>query len=81
MSIRKNTTNRSVDLHGLTLIEAKEVLDKFMNGLPQFPMEVTVIHGFHYGIRLKTFVSQYKHPRISKKIKTMNRGETIFVCH
>lgn len=80
MSIKRKTTNRSVDLHGLTLIEAKEVLDHFMNELPQFPMEVTVIHGFHYGIRLKTFVSQYKHPRIFRKLKTMNRGETIFVC-
>lgn len=80
MSINGRTINRSVDLHGLTLIEAKEVLDHFMNSLPNFPMEVNVIHGFHAGIRLKTFVSQYKHPRIKKKLKTMNKGETIFVC-
>lgn len=73
--------DRSVDLHGLTLIEAKEVLDQFMNSLPNFPMEVAVIHGFHYGIRLKTFVSQYKHPRIKRKLKTMNQGETIFMCY
>jgi DNA-nicking Smr family endonuclease len=72
--------NKVIDLHELTVFEAKEELDKFMDRLPMGYMEVVVVHGFHGGTRLKTFVSKYQHPRIKRKLKTLNKGETIFVC-
>ncbi len=70
----------TIDLHELTVIEAKEELDRFMDRLPMGQLEVIVIHGFHQGTRLKNFVSKYHHPRIKRKLKTMNKGQTIFVC-
>lgn len=72
--------NDVIDLHEFTVVEAKEELDRFMDRLPMGSREVVVIHGFHHGTRLKTFVSKYKHPRIKMKLKTLNKGETIFVC-
>jgi len=70
----------TIDLHQLTVVEAKEELDRFMDRLPMGTLEVVVIHGFHHGQRLKMFVSKYDHPKINRKYKTMNRGETIFAC-
>ncbi len=72
--------NDVIDLHELTVVEAKEELDRFLDRLPMGPYEVVIIHGFRHGTRLKMFVSKYKHPRIKRKLKTLNQGETIFVC-
>jgi DNA-nicking Smr family endonuclease len=69
----------TVDLHGLTVYEAKLVLDRFLDRLPKGVIEVSVIHGYQSGVRLRTFVSQYEHHKVTGKIKTVNPGETIFV--
>lgn len=73
--------NRVIDLHNLTLREAKVQLDAFMSNLPNNVFEVVVIHGYREGTVLKNFVSKYKHPKIKQKIKTLNKGETIFLCN
>ncbi|NLA78844.1 MAG: Smr/MutS family protein [Erysipelothrix sp.] len=72
---------RIVDLHELTLAEAKIKLNDFMNTLASNVSEVVVIHGFHQGTILKTFVSKYQHPKIKQKLKTLNKGETIFLIN
>ncbi len=72
---------QTVDLHELTLYEAKVRLDDFMDSLNYGVSEVVVIHGYHKGTTLKTFVSRYNHPRIKKKLKTMNKGQTIFLIN
>lgn len=69
----------TVDLHGLTVYEAKMVLDRFLDRLPRDVNEVSVIHGYQSGVRLRTFVNKYEHHKVISKIKTMNPGETIFV--
>lgn len=69
----------TIDLHQLTVIEAKDELDKTMDRLPKATLELVVIHGFRHGQRLKSFVNRYQHPRISRKMKTLNPGQTIFI--
>jgi DNA-nicking Smr family endonuclease len=69
----------TVDLHGLTVYEAKMVLDRFLDRLPKETTEVAVIHGYQSGVRLRTFVSKYEHHKVIGKIKTINPGETVFV--
>ncbi len=69
----------TVDLHGLTVYEAKMVLDRYLNRLPKGVTEVAVIHGYQSGVRLRTFVNTYEHHKVTGKIKTMNPGETIFI--
>jgi len=81
MSIKGQNMSRSLDLHNLTLAQAKVELDVFMDTLPKNIFEVVIIHGYREGTVLKTFVSKYNHPRIKQKIKTLNKGETIFVCN
>ncbi len=81
MSTKGLNMNRIIDLHHLTLSEAKVQLDAYMNNLPNGIFDVVVIHGYREGTVLKTFVSKYKHPRIKQKIKTLNKGETIFLCN
>lgn len=70
---------KTIDLHQLTVIEAKDELDRFMDRLTKDTRQVVVIHGFRHGQRLKSFVNKYEHPKIKEKIKTLNQGETIFV--
>jgi DNA-nicking Smr family endonuclease len=69
----------TVDLHGLTVYEAKMVLDRFMERLPKGVLEVAVIHGYQSGVRLRTFVNKYEHHKVIGKLKTINPGETLFV--
>lgn len=71
---------RVIDLHHMTLSEAQQELKVFMDTLDKSVLEVVVIHGFHKGTTLKNFVLKFKHPKIKRKIKTMNKGETIFLC-
>ncbi len=81
MNTKGQNMNKVIDLHHLTLNEAKVQLDAYMNNLPNGILEVVVIHGYREGTVLKSFVSKYKHPKIKQKIKTLNKGETIFLCN
>lgn len=69
-----------IDLHGLTVEEAKRLLEreiKFL--LPQY-REICVIHGYRQGCRLQEFVRKtLKAPRLTRKIMTLNPGETILI--
>lgn len=88
---RKNDYNENVekagndmidrlDIHGFTKAEAKLALDRFLKQVPSSIHEVVIIHGYHGGTRLKTFVRKgYQHPRLLRTMVNMNPGETIFV--
>lgn len=69
-----------LDVHGMRVAEAKNVLDHYLDRLPESVNEVTIIHGYHGGTALQHFVrKQYKHARISRSMMSMNPGETILV--
>lgn len=71
---------RSIDIHGFAVYEVKEYLDKMLKDLPKATREVTIIHGYHRGSSLQTYVRKtYHHQRIERKLVSMNAGETIFI--
>lgn len=70
----------TIDIHGMTLPEAKRHLERTLVSLPEQVGQVTVIHGYQAGQQLQNMVRKtLKCKRISRKLLTMNQGETILV--
>lgn len=66
-----------IDLHGLSVDDAKYRLEHFLSSLPKGVTEVRVIHGCNRGTALRDMVRlRLKHPRIASKLLTLNPGET-----
>lgn len=71
--------NKSIDIHGLTTIEAKKHLEQIISTAPA-RSETTVIHGYHGGQTLQNLVrKQLKHRRIKQKVLGLNSGETLLI--
>lgn len=68
-----------IDLHGHTVESARKHLTTQIKRLSSDVREVTVIHGYHNGTTLQSFVRSYKNSRIERKILGLNNGETIFI--
>lgn len=68
-----------IDLHGHTVESARKTLTAELKRLPADVRELTVIHGYHGGTALQSFVRTYKNSRIERKILGLNSGETIFI--
>lgn len=69
-----------LDLHGLTELEAKKVIERFIASQPNDVKEIRVIHGYHSGDSLKNLVRdrhKIRSNRIKRRKLTMNQGETI----
>lgn len=71
--------NKTVDIHGMTTLEAKKRLEQAISSAPP-DCEITVIHGFHGEQTLQNMVRKgLKHKRIKQRILSMNFGETVLV--
>jgi hypothetical protein len=71
---------REVDLHNMSVIEARRYLKMYLNNLPKEVDEIDVIHGFHNGTNLQTFVRKdFGNKRIDRKILGLNNGVTTFM--
>lgn len=71
--------SEEIDIHGLTVEDARAELDYFLDNLSEDVGEITVIHGYKGGTALKNMVrNNYSHPRIRKKYVSMNQGITVF---
>ena len=69
----------SIDIHGMIEPEAIVYLNNALDGLEDRVEYVTIVHGYRSGTVLQTMVRQrYRHPRIKRKIRTYNPGETVF---
>lgn len=67
-----------LDIHGYRVQEAKVMLDRFIDRVPHTLHEVVIVHGYHGGTSLRTFVRKnYHHPRVIDKMVSLNPGETI----
>ncbi len=78
LQIRRMGYRMEVDIHGMTVAEAKKALEQFLSTVPAGVMEVTVIHGCHMGNSLQKMVrTQLSHKRIARKILSMNNGITV----
>lgn len=69
-----------IDIHGMRVLEANAMIDHYLATLPKGIHEVSVVHGYRGGTALQTFIrKQYHHPRVLRKMMSMNPGETILV--
>lgn len=67
----------TVDLHGLYQEDAKRLLLSWLGHAPAGVVELRVIHGCNRGTVLRDMVQkELKHPRIQRKLLTLNPGET-----
>lgn len=70
----------TVDLHGMTVTEARSELMRVLKGCPKHIREIDVIHGYTQGQALQNLVRrEFSHPKIERKILTMNNGSTTFI--
>jgi len=68
----------TVDLHGMTVSEARATLLRELKSCPKTVSEIDVIHGFKGGQELLKMVRSFSHPRIERKILGLNNGSTTF---
>lgn len=72
-------TEKTVDLHGMQVREAKRYIERYLMALPSSVMQVRVIHGGNGQNPLALMVRKIKSPRLSRRILTMNPGETLLL--
>jgi len=66
-----------IDLHGLSVKEANERLNGFINRLPINTNRLIIIHGYNNGTAIKNMLRNYKHKRIDFILSNLyNEGRT-----
>lgn len=80
MTVKKFGHNLEVDIHGMTVAEAKRELTSLLTKCDKATHEIDVIHGCHGGTALLNFVrKEFSHPRLVKRILSLNNGMTTLV--
>lgn len=80
MRFRKEGSVMSVDLHGVYLEDAKDLLLNWLDHAQPGITELRVIHGSNRGTVLRDMVrEELSHPKIKAKLPTLNPGETRLV--
>ena len=70
---------REIDLHGMTLNEAKKTLERFIATSPPNTTRIRVVHGHRHGDAIATMVRDpnvLRSTRIVQRKRTKNQGET-----
>lgn len=71
---------KTVDIHGMTVEQGKKYLEQQLNSISKDYGNLCVIHGYHAGNKLQQMVRKgLSHKRISRRMLSMNNGETILV--
>ena len=77
MRFRREGPVMSVDLHGVYLEDARELLLNWLDHAQPGVTELRVIHGSNRGTVLRAMVrEELSHPKIKAKLPTLNPGET-----
>lgn len=74
--------NLTIDIHGLTVREARAEVERFIARAPKDCESVTVIHGYHGGTELKDLIQSrngIRSKRIERKRYSLNQGETVYI--
>ena len=80
MTVNKFGYNLEADIHGMTVMEAKKALTDLLTKCDKATKEIDVIHGCHGGTALLNLVrKEFKHPRLVKRILSLNNGVTTLV--
>lgn len=70
----------TVDLHGLSVAEARAKLKQVLEHCPKTVTEVEVIHGYHNGQALQKLVRKdFKHARIASRSFGLQNGITNYI--
>lgn len=70
----------TVDLHGLTVAEARAKLRQVLQHCPASVTEIEVIHGFHSGQALQKLVRKdFQHARIASRSFGLQGGITNYI--
>ena len=69
----------TIDLHGMTVSEARKRIQQLLKTCPKDTVQIEVIHGCNSGQALQKFVRrELKHPRILRK-SGLNGGSTTLI--
>ena len=69
----------TIDLHEMTVLEARLALNHLLDSLSFRYDEVLVVHGYHGHILMDYIRDEYDHKRIKKKKYTLNPGDTLLM--
>ena len=70
----------TVDLHNMNMGQAHTYLKARVEKAPANIREIVVVHGYNSGTALQKMVRKdFKHPRVKRKILSMNQGVTSFL--
>ena len=76
MSTPQNTLR--IDLHGMYVEDAMELLRERVARAPRGPEKIVVIHGYNRGSALKETVRRFRSPRVVEVAPSfLNEGETV----
>ncbi len=71
---------KEIDLHNMSIIEARKYLKTVINSLDANTKELRVIHGYKSGSDLQKMVrKEFKHKRVMRKILELNQGVTTLI--
>ncbi len=77
MRFKREGAVMTVDLHGMYEEDAKNLLLNWLDHAPAGVPELRVIHGSNRGTVLRDMVrNDLKHPKIQRKLPSLNPGET-----
>lgn len=77
MRFKREGTVISVDLHGVYLSDAENILLNWLDHAQPGITELRVIHGSNRGTVIRDYVrNELSHPKIKAKLPTLNPGET-----
>ncbi len=70
----------TIDLHGLSVAEARAKLRQVLQSCPASVTEIEVIHGFHSGQALQKLVRKdFQHARIASRSFGLQGGVTNYI--
>jgi DNA-nicking Smr family endonuclease len=74
-----NGTIMELNIHGMTVQQAKKELQSVLKACPKTVREIDVIHGYNGGTALQQYVRSFKHPKVENVIIGMNNGKTTLI--
>jgi len=69
----------TLDIHGMTVQEAKKEVQSVLKGCPKTVKEIDVIHGYNGGKALQQYIRTLKHPKVERVLIGLNNGQTTLV--
>lgn len=77
MRFKREGSIMKVDLHGMYVEDARDLLTSWLSNAPDSITELRVIHGYNQGDALRTMLRQdFQHARVADRLPALNPGET-----